>query len=134
MFVDASALVAILLGEPDHPLYAVALEKSDASRITPFVLMEIGLAAMRETRRGADEVHADIHAMLLHFRIQTVELTPAMILTALQAYERYGKGRKHLAQLNMGDCLSYASARTLGLPLLFKGEDFTHTDIRPALR
>jgi uncharacterized protein with PIN domain len=55
MFVDASALVAVLLEESDYPFFASALEKSDASCITPFVLMEVGLAAMRETQRGADD-------------------------------------------------------------------------------
>ncbi len=134
MFVDASALVAVLLKETDYPLFAAALEKSDASRITPFVLMEIGLAAMRETQRRADEIHSDTDAMLRHFRIQTVELTPDMILAALQAYELYGKGRKHTAQLNMGDCLSYGAAKVLNVPLLFKGDDFARTDIRSALR
>jgi ribonuclease VapC len=71
--------------------------------------------------------------LLRQFDIQTVDLTPQMILTALQAYERYGKGRQHPARLNMGDCLSYAAARTLGLPLLYKGEDFARTDIASAI-
>jgi ribonuclease VapC len=133
MFVDASALVAILLEEPDYPLFAAALERSNRSVVTHFVLMETGLAALRENKHGADFVHAGVHALLRQFDIQTVDMTSAMILTALQAYARYGKGREHPARLNMGDCLSYGAARTLNVPLLYKGEDFARTDIAPAL-
>jgi ribonuclease VapC len=71
--------------------------------------------------------------LLSHFQIGCAELTSPMILAALQAYERFGKGRNHPARLNMGDCLSYGAARVLGLPLLYKGDDFSKTDIASAL-
>ncbi|MGL5114783.1 MAG: hypothetical protein ACRC7C_05610, partial [Beijerinckiaceae bacterium] len=73
MFVDASALVAILLEEPDHPVFAAALEQSVGSLITPFVLMAAGLAAMRETSRRADDVHAEVDGVLRHFHVSTVD-------------------------------------------------------------
>jgi ribonuclease VapC len=133
MFVDASALAAILLEEKDFPIFANRLDASDASCITPFVMMETGLAMMRELEGGAEAAKADIQRLLRQFRINTVELTSEMILAALQAYERYGKGRSHPAKLNMGDCLSYGAARVLGVPLLYKGEDFAKTDVRSAL-
>ncbi len=134
MFVDASALTAIELEEPDNLIFADVLDRAEQSLITSFVMMETGLALMRGKGITAQQAHHLITESISHFRIETVELTPAMIMTALQAYERYGKGRKHPAKLNMGDCLSYAAARTLGVPLLFKGEDFARTDIRSALR
>ena len=132
MFVDASALVAIILEERDFERLAECLQQPGDKRVTPFVLMEAGLALMREVPAGAEDAASLTDRMLGQFRIQTTDLTSAMILTALQAYERYGKGR-HPAQLNMGDCLSYAAARTLDLPLLYKGTDFARTDVASAL-
>jgi ribonuclease VapC len=133
MFVDASALAAILLEENDFAIFADRLDTSETSYITPFVMMETGLAMMRELPSGAEAAETDIQRILRQFRIETVKLTSEMVVTALQAYERYGKGRSHPAKLNMGDCLSYGAARVLGVPLLYKGEDFAKTDIRSAL-
>jgi ribonuclease VapC len=132
MFVDASALVAIVIEEPNFASYAEALQRSLTSVVTPFVLMEAGLAVMRGRGLMAADAHGEIGTTLDYFRIGTVELTFTMILAALNAYERYGKGR-HPARLNMGDCLSYGAARTLGVPLLYKGDDFARTDIASAL-
>jgi ribonuclease VapC len=95
--------------------------------------MEAGLALLRETPSNGADACADIERTLRHFRIRSVELASDMILTALQTYERYGKGRGHPAKLNMGDCLSYGAARVLDVPLLYKGDDFAKTDIRSAL-
>jgi ribonuclease VapC len=133
MFVDASALVAILLDEPDVAFLAARLEQSRTSCITPFVIMETGLAVMRELDLTANDIQADIERTLRNFRISKVALTDAMVMAGLKAFERYGKGRRHPARLNMGDCLSYGAARVLGVPLLYKGYDFAKTDIRSAL-
>jgi ribonuclease VapC len=133
MFVDASALSALALEEADHLIYAEALELSSGSIITSFVLMETGLALMKGRGLRADDAHDQIERGLKQFNVLTVELTSPMILAALQAHERYGKGRGHPARLNMGDCLSYGAARVLGLPLLYKGDDFSRTDIVSAL-
>jgi len=133
MFADASALVAILIEEPDFPLYAEALRQSFGTMVTEFVTMETGLVLMRARGLRAEETFDKIERLYKHFAIERIPLTSAMILTALKASERYGKGRGHPAQLNMGDCLSYGAARTLGLPLLYKGNDFARTDIASAL-
>jgi ribonuclease VapC len=133
MFVDASALVSILLEEEDVLDFATVLNRSRSSVVTPFVVMETGLAVTGKRPIKADRAYAEIEATLSHFGIRTIALTSDMILAALQAYERYGKGRSHSAKLNMGDCLSYGAARVLGVPLLYKGEDFAKTDIRSAL-
>jgi ribonuclease VapC len=133
MFIDASALTALALEESDQLVYADALDRSTSSVVTAFVLMETGLALMRGRGLKADDAHDQIGQGLKQFRVETVELTAQMILAALQAYERYGKGRSHPAKLNMGDCLSYGAARVLGVPLLYKGDDFAKTDIWSAL-
>ncbi len=133
MFVDASAFVAVLMQEQWCEPFEQALLSAENVAITEFALMETGLAVMRHLGRSAIETDRTIREALALFDMVVAPLTASMILTALQAHERYGKGRKHPAQLNMGDCLSYAAARTLGLPLLYKGEDFACTDIPSAL-
>jgi ribonuclease VapC len=133
VFVDASALCALALEESDQLVYAEALDRSESSVITSFVIMETGLALMKGRGLRADDAQHQIEKGLKQFRVETVELTSPMILAALQAYERYGKGRGHPAKLNMGDCLSYGAARVLGVPMLYKGDDFAKTDVRSAL-
>jgi ribonuclease VapC len=133
LFVDASVLVAVILRETGYQPLEAALASAKDAATTEFAVMETGLAIMREARRSADDADRIMRGALAALEIAVVPLTAAMILTALQAYERYGKGREHPARLNMGDCLSYGAARTLGLPLLYKGEDFARTDIASAL-
>ena len=133
MFVDASALVAIILQEEGFELIEKALASSRSAFTTEFALMETGLAVMREAQRSAVETNEAMRGAVAALGISISPLSPEMILAALQANERYGKGRNHPAKLNMGDCLSYAAARVLGVPLLFKGADFARTDIRSAL-
>jgi ribonuclease VapC len=65
----------------------------------------------------------------LHANVETVPITREIGDLALQAFEKYGKGRGHKAQLNMGDCFAYACAKSLGVPLLYKGDDFAKTDL-----
>jgi ribonuclease VapC len=132
VFVDASALAAMELEESDFAIYAAALDQSGNGVITEFVVMEVGLALTNRRGVAANEAYRQINATLQHLRIETVALTSDMTLASLQAFERYGKGR-HPARLNMGDCLSYGAARVLGLPLLYKGDDFARTDIPSAL-
>lgn len=100
--------------------------------MTPFTLMETGLAVMRIFAVRPDEAHRIVMDALSSLGIAVVPLTESMILLALQAFARYGKGKGHPARLNMGDCLSYGAARALGQPLLFKGDDLGLTDIADA--
>jgi len=79
------------------------------------------------------EVQEDVQEFLAAASIRTVSITGKEAETALEAFARYGKGRGHPAQLNMGDCFAYAIARNYRASLLFKGEDFNKTDIRPAI-
>lgn len=131
MFVDASALCAILLEEPEGE--ALALKLSQASyRLTSAVAV---FETVRALVRVIEMDVAAARAVVTHFldgaEIRTVEIGDAEREVALDAMDRFGKGR-HPAKLNMGDCFAYACARTHAAPLLFKGDDFSRTDITAA--
>ena len=126
--VDASALVAIALNEPGWEVYDVALQSADEAWATPVNLFEASLVlVLRHARLSTEEFAAWVE----HLRIQTSHAVDHM--DALDAYFRYGKG-VHRAGLNMGDCFAYALAKKLDAPLLYKGDDFSRTDIRSALQ
>jgi ribonuclease VapC len=129
MFVDASALLAIILREPEADDFADQLANGDDHHTSPMALFEVivPLMSRKQLSRQAAETHVQI--VLTAANISVVPITPEIGHLALEAFERYGKGRGHPAQLNMGDCFSYACARALGVPLLYKGEDFACTDI-----
>jgi ribonuclease VapC len=135
VIVDASALIAIINLKPDGPRYEAALEASSVNRISAATWLEVGIV-IDGTRdpllsRRLDEILAEGG-----FVVEPVTETQARI--ARDAYRDFGKGSGHAAGLNYGDCFAYALARELGEPLLFKGDDFRHTDIpfvgRPAER
>jgi ribonuclease VapC len=127
--VDTSALIAILDKEPDAALYAEAIAEADSPLISAATLLELHIV-MRNRHGGragqlVDRLIQDAGFQIEHFTAQHLEL-------AREAYARYGKGRNS-AGLNYGDCFSYALAKATGLPLLFKGEDFSKTDLLAAL-
>jgi ribonuclease VapC len=125
MVIDASALLAILLGEPEAEPFARAIA-GDAKRLVG-ALSALEAAIVLQTRKGASgarELDLFLHAA----RITVVSLDADQVLLARAAYEKFGRGR-HPAALNLGDCCSYALAHTSGEPLLFKGNDFSQTDL-----
>ncbi len=129
MIVDASALLSIVLGEPDRHRFYTSLGRAGTSALSAVNYVEAGIGADRdqspERGRFLDEV-------IERFAVQIASVTPLQSEIARDAYRRYGKGR-HPAGLNLGDCFAYALAKTRNEPLLFKGEDFTRTDIEAAL-
>jgi ribonuclease VapC len=129
MVVDTSAIVAIFLDEAEGERFADLVRKTDEPAISTATVAESVLVLGSRNRHDNSDL---LRNMLfeLGLVIEPVTLTEAWI--AGDAYRRFGIGR-HKARLNYGDCFSYALAKSLGLPLLFKGEDFRHTDIRPAL-
>jgi ribonuclease VapC len=129
MFVDASALLAILLQEPEADRLADAIEAAPSRSTSPIAIFEAVAGIMREkvVPRAVAEDH--LRAVLETARIEIVPITDEIGRSALDAFDRYGKGRGHPAQLNMGDCFAYACAKTLRLPLLYKGNDFRQTDL-----
>jgi len=132
MQLEASALAAILLDEPDSETYARKLWSSSETYIPIMSAFEAALAVGVRKNNYAAAVQA-VSAYLQGAGV-TIQPCPADLLPDLmQAYARYGKKTGHRAKLNMGDCFSYALARRANAPLLFKGDDFTHTDIESAL-
>ena len=132
MFVDASAMVAILTREPEADALADALESASRPITSPIALFEATLGLCRKRHASVAEALADVREFLETAKIQTVALNEADGDAALEAFARYGKGRGHPAQLNLGDCFAYAAAKNHRTGLLFKGDDFTKTDITSA--
>lgn len=129
MVIDTSALVAILFDEPERAAYVGAMAASPRRMVSSATVLECSIVV--EARRG--EPAGRYLDLLLHrARVRTVPVDEEQILLARAAWRRYGKGR-HPAALNYGDLFAYALARATGEPLLFKGDDFTRTDIVPAV-
>lgn len=126
MIVDTSVLVALLLGEPDAVALGRTLAGATVRRMSAANYVE--LAAVIDGRRDA-ALSGSLDAAIARLRIDLVPLTPAQARIARGAYQQFGRGSGHPANLNMGDCFAYALARDLGEPLLFKGRDFALTDI-----
>jgi ribonuclease VapC len=129
MFVDASAIVAILTREPEADALSDRLERAFAPITSPIAIFEAALGICRKRHASVEEAAADVGAFLAVANIRPVPISLDDAQTALVAFSRYGKGRGHPAQLNMGDCFAYAIARNNGVELLFKGDDFGMTDI-----
>ncbi len=132
MFVDASAIVAILTGEPEADALADTLAEATAPVTSPIAIFEAALGIARKRHASPAEAAADVGAFLDMAAVAVTPITEREAAVALEAFARYGKGRGHPAQLNMGDCFAYAAARTRGTGLLFKGDEFGKTDVAPA--
>jgi ribonuclease VapC len=132
IFVDTSAIVAILVAEPDAASLATKLD-ADRERISAgHVVLE---AAMRlSSQLGLSPTVADqlVARLLREAEIKVIPITEDIAHSSVEAFERYGKGRGAPGNLNLGDCLSYACAKALGARLLFKGHDLSQTDIARA--
>jgi ribonuclease VapC len=130
MILDTSALVAILRSEPDAASYAAAIASATVRRISAVNYMES--AAVIDASR--DPIASRRFDDLLREAGVVIEcLTEAQARIAREAYRDFGRGSGHRAKLNFGDCFAYALAKAMNEPLLFKGDDFRHTDVTPAL-
>jgi ribonuclease VapC len=130
MIVDTSALIAIVGDEPDAPTYAGALAGAAGAYLSSGNYLEAGIVADRSAN-SADGHRLDRLLREANVTIEPVTAEQARI--AREAYRDFGKGSGHPAGLNFGDCFAYALAKDRGEPLLFKGDDFSHTDVRSAL-
>ena len=126
MIVDTSVIVAILRGEPDARAFEQVLARAQIARISAATYVELGVVV--DGPRDPVQSSA-LDAVLGAARVRVEPFTETQARLARSAYERFGRGSGHPARLNMGDCFSYALARDLGEPLLFKGRDFSLTDI-----
>lgn len=128
MIVDASALLAILLHEPDAGRFAAALTSGPDCRMSAANFLE---TAMVLEGRGGPEAGYELDLILEKAQVELVPVTRDQAQAARRAWRRFGKGN-HPAGLNFGDCFAYALAETTREPLLFKGRDFALTDIEAA--
>lgn len=128
MLIDSSALVAIILAEDDATKLVAVLEKSEIVYVTPIVIYEAAMAVARVRVMPLERATEIVQKFCQAINASCIAIGEDVALEALNAASRFGKGR-HKAELNMGDCFSYAAAKNLSLPLLFKGDDFSFTDI-----
>lgn len=132
MFVDASAIVAILAGEAGHDLLRDHLEDAHAPLTSGIAVFEAALAVSRLQSVPLSAAEAAVMRFLNEARVALIPITATETILALTAHARFGKGR-HPARLNLGDCFAYACAKAHGARLLFVGDDFSRTDVAPAL-
>jgi ribonuclease VapC len=128
MVIDSSALVAIVLQEPDASIYYAAIANSVVRLLSAAAFVEASLVLLRRLTTGAT---AALDSLIGHLKIEVISVDHRQALLAREAFQRFGKGR-HPAGLNFGDCFSYALAKQTGEPLLYKGVDFSETDITVA--
>jgi ribonuclease VapC len=133
MVIDTSALVALLAEEPDAPRIAAAIERAETRRIPAIVRLEAAMVLASMLDRDPDDMAETVDATLDEARFASIAIDDAIARAAVSAFSRYGKGRGHRARLNLADCLVYAAAKSAGAPLLFIGDDFTHTDVASVL-
>jgi ribonuclease VapC len=133
MYVDASALVAIITGEPDAEEMGLAIRGSGTGRVTsPLAVYEAALGVARVLACPLPRARQLVIGLLKAAAIGITAIDDRHADTALDAHARFGKGQ-HPARLNMGDCFAYAVAADASLPILFKGDDFAQTDLPSAL-
>jgi ribonuclease VapC len=122
MFVDASAIVAILTGEPDADTLIDAIDRTSGAITSPIAIFEATAGLCRKRQIRVEDAYQHIIAFTTAAQIAIASITTADTEAAITAFARYGKGRGHPAQLNLGDCFAYALARTHDMPILFKGD------------
>ena len=128
MIVDTSALMAIILGEPDAE--RVLARMTDVGELAVSAASRVEAAIVAEAK-GGPEAAEDLQALLADLECPVLPFDEEQAVVAAQAWHRFGKGR-HPAGLNLGDCYAYAAAKVSGRPLLFKGQDFAQTDVAAA--
>ena len=129
MIVDSSVLIALILQEPGHQKIGRVLRVEDTLHMSTATWVELGVVA---DCRLSEVNQRRLDAMIDGLGIVLVPLSVAQARRARQAHRRYGPCSGSAARLNMGDCFSYALAIELDEPLLFVGDDFTHTDVQRA--
>lgn len=130
MVVDTSAVVASLTGEADAGRFRAALAATPMCRMSAVNVFECRLVL---GSRFGDAMLREFELLLAKLPIAIDPFDGDAAVLAYDAHRRFGKGTGHPAGLNLGDCAAYALARSRGLPLLFKGNDFARTDIEPGL-
>ena len=130
MIVDSSALVAVIKREPDWLVLSKTMDSANCLRMSAASYLETSIVL--DSLRDA-VASARLDDVIEEAKITIEPVTAEQAKIARQAYRDYGKGSGHPASLNFGDCFSYALARDKREPILFKGDDFVHTDLRRAV-
>ena len=127
--IDTSAMVSALAGGPEAARFQSIIKDAPAACMSAFNVFECRVVLVR--RFGAGML-AEFELLLREAEIAIEPFDADQARLAFEAYRRFGKGTGHAAGLNLGDCAAYALARSRDLPLLYKGQDFAKTDLRPA--
>jgi ribonuclease VapC len=130
MVIDTSAIFAAIAGESDSAMYRDAIKSTSIRLMSAVTLLETRVVLFSRIGSGAI---ATLNELMKSAEILEVPFDQPQGDLAFDAFQRYGKGRGHPAQLNIIDRAAYALARSRDLPLLFKGNDFAQTDVTPAL-
>ena len=130
MIIDTSAVAAILRDEPDADRYVDAIARAPERMISAATYVECAVVV---DANGDPVLSRRLDDLLAAAAVTVEPFTPRQAEMARQAYRDFGRGSGHPAALNLGDCFAYALARDTGQALLFKGADFSHTDIMSAL-
>jgi ribonuclease VapC len=130
MVIDSSAIVALLLGEPETEALVAAIAAAQRRVVSAGSYLE---SASVISARSGSTAQAQLDELLDSLGIAILPFTREQADTTIEAYRRYGKGSGHPANLNFGDCFAYALAKLTDEPILFKGNDFSQTDLRPAV-
>lgn len=130
MILDSSALIAILQQEEDALTYAKALDGAKLLRLSSPTYLE---TAMVHCGRFGAEALSELDELVARIGIEITPFSHHAAQVAALAFLKFGKGQGHPAQLNFGDCISYATAKVEAMPLLFKGDDFRLTDVDCAI-
>ncbi len=126
MLIDSSAIIAILMLEPEAKTFFDIISHARTRLIAAPTLVESSIVA--KTVKGTD-VLPRLELLLRELDIKVLPFGADHAHVAKLAFVKYGKGQGHPAQLNFGDCMSYAASKVEAMPLLFKGDDFRHTDV-----
>jgi ribonuclease VapC len=130
MIIDSSAIISVLFDEEDASTLLQAIQESGTNRLSAASYLEVSIV-IDSYRRHTISIRFDEFVFTHGIIIESVTGDHARI--AREAYRVFGKGSGHPARLNFGDCFSYALAIEKNEPLLFKGDDFNHTDVRMAI-
>ena len=128
MFLDASAVIAILMGESDAAALAARLGQARKIYFSPIALYEAVAGLARAGNFSIADAQEVLDRFLAEITSETIAIDGDIARAAVHAFDRYGKGR-HPAALNLGDCFAYACAKKLDVAILAKGDDFPHTDL-----
>lgn len=133
MFVDSSALTSIIVDEPGSDAIMACLAAARKVTMASVTQVETAIAVGRYHEGDYEFGAAQVSEFIERAEIKVLDVPADIVDEVLVAYRRYGKGTGHGARLNFGDCFSYAFAQRLKVPLLFKGDDFSKTDVEAAL-